>query len=97
MFERLEAIKEKYEELQHDLTNPEIMSDYNKVKSLSKEASDLESTVKKLEKQVIITDTGIEISIPMEEYKSKDNVVITKEPDGTATITIRNIEGVTVK
>ena len=56
-----------------------------------------ESTVKKLEKQVIITDTGIEISIPMEEYKSKDNVVITKEPDGTATITIRNIEGVTVK
>jgi hypothetical protein len=56
-----------------------------------------ESTVKKLEKQVILTDTGIEISIPMEEYISKDNVVITREPDGTATITIRNIEGVTVK
>jgi hypothetical protein len=33
----------------------------------------------------------------MEEYISKDNVVITKEDDGTATITIRNIEGVTVK
>jgi hypothetical protein len=56
-----------------------------------------ESTVKKLEKQMIVTDTGIEISIPMEEYISKDNVVITKEDDGTATITIRNIEGVTVK
>ncbi|MDO4942889.1 MAG: nucleoid-associated protein [Lachnospiraceae bacterium] len=56
-----------------------------------------ESTVKKLEKQVIITDTGIEISIPMEEYKSKENIVIKKEPDGTATIMIRNIEAVTVK
>jgi len=56
-----------------------------------------ESTVKKLEKQVIITDTGIEISIPMEEYKTKENVIITKEPDGTASITIRNIETVTVK
>lgn len=56
-----------------------------------------ESTVKKLEKQVIITDTGIEISIPMEEYNTKDNVVITREPDGTATITIKNIEGVVTK
>ncbi|MEE1312993.1 MAG: nucleoid-associated protein [Lachnospiraceae bacterium] len=56
-----------------------------------------ESTVKKLEKQIIVTDTGIEISIPMEEYNTKENVVITKEPDGTATITIKNIEGVVVK
>lgn len=56
-----------------------------------------ESTVKKLEKQVIVTDTGIEISIPMEEYNTKENVIITREEDGTATITIRNIEGVTVK
>lgn len=56
-----------------------------------------ESTVKKLEKQVIVTDTGIEIKIPMEEYNTKDNVIITKEPNGTSTITIRNIEGVTVK
>ncbi|MDO4170778.1 MAG: nucleoid-associated protein [Lachnospiraceae bacterium] len=55
------------------------------------------STVKKLEKQVIVTDTGIEISIPMEEYNTKENVVITREADGTSTITIRNIEGVSVK
>lgn len=47
MFERLDAIEKKYNELQSDLTNPEIISDYNKLKTLSKEASDLEETVKK--------------------------------------------------
>ena len=47
MFERLDAIEQKYNELQADLTNPEIMSDYNKVKVLSKESRDLEETVKK--------------------------------------------------
>ncbi len=49
MFERLDAIVAKYNELQKDLTNPEIMNDYNKIKVLSKESSDLESTVKKYE------------------------------------------------
>ena len=49
MFERLDAIVAKYNELQNDLTNPEIMSDYNKIKVLSKESSDLEPTVKKYE------------------------------------------------
>ena len=49
MFERLDAIVAKYNELQKDLTNPEIMSDYNKIKVLSKESRDLEETVKKYE------------------------------------------------
>ena len=49
MFERLDAIEAKYKELQTSLSNPDIMSDYNKVKALSKEASDLELTTKKYE------------------------------------------------
>ncbi len=47
MFERLNSIESKYNELQTELTKPEVMSDYNKLKTLSKEASDLEETVKK--------------------------------------------------
>ena len=42
MFERLENILKKYEELKNELTNPEVLSDYNKLKVLSKEQSDLE-------------------------------------------------------
>ncbi|MBQ9834408.1 MAG: peptide chain release factor 1 [Bacilli bacterium] len=47
MFERLENIKAKYEEVSELLTNPEIMSDFNKLKDLSKEQSDLKVTVDK--------------------------------------------------
>lgn len=48
MFERLDAIVNKYNELQRDLTNPENMNDYNKIRALSKESSDLEETVKNM-------------------------------------------------
>ena len=47
MFERLDAITAKYNELQNELTKPEVMADYNKVKEISKETSSLEETVKK--------------------------------------------------
>lgn len=56
-----------------------------------------ESTVKKLEKQVLLTDTGIEITIPMEEYNSKSNVEVIEEPGGGKTIVIKNIENLTLK
>ncbi|MEG0794305.1 MAG: peptide chain release factor 1 [Bacilli bacterium] len=45
MFKRLEAIVEKYNELKEELTKPEILNDFNKLKSLSKEQSDLEEIV----------------------------------------------------
>lgn len=56
-----------------------------------------ESTVKKLEKQVLLTDTGIEITIPMEEYNSKSNVEVIEEPGGAKTIVIKNIENLILK
>ena len=45
MIERLDAIEKKYQEIQESLTNPEVYSDMNKMKALSKEAADLEDTV----------------------------------------------------
>ncbi len=44
MFKRLDAIVEKYEELEKELSTPEVLNDYNKLKNLSKEKSDLEET-----------------------------------------------------
>ena len=41
MFERLDNIVQKYEELKLELTKPEILNDYNKLKNLSKEQSEL--------------------------------------------------------
>ena len=47
MKERLESIKKRYEEIANLLMDPEIMSDFNKIKSLSKEQSDLKEIVDK--------------------------------------------------
>ena len=47
MIERLEAIKDKYEELTKELTNPEVLNDYNQLRKLSKEQKNLEETYNK--------------------------------------------------
>lgn len=56
-----------------------------------------EATVKKLLSLDLYTDTGIEIKIPMKEYDTKDNIQITKEPDGTSTVVIKNVENINVR
>lgn len=45
MIERLDIIEARFAELEKELVNPEVLSDYNKMKSLSKEKSSLEETV----------------------------------------------------
>ena len=45
MIERLDAIEKRYQDIQTELANPDVYSDMNKMRSLSKEASDLEETV----------------------------------------------------
>lgn len=47
MFERLDAIKVKYEELTEKLSTPEVLNDYNTLKKLSKEQRDLEPAYNK--------------------------------------------------
>ena len=47
MKERLESIKKRYEEITTLLMDPETMSDFNKIKALSKEQSDLKEIVDK--------------------------------------------------
>ena len=57
MFDRLEAVKNKYEELTQELTNPEVLNDYNKLKKLSKEQKDLEETYNKYQEyQKVVND-----------------------------------------
>ncbi len=49
MKERLESIKKRYEEIANELMDPKITEDFNKLKSLSKEQSDLKEIVDKYE------------------------------------------------
>ena len=45
MFERLDAMVDKYNELNELLSSEEVLNDYNKLKDISKEKSDLEETI----------------------------------------------------
>ena len=45
MFERLDGIVNKYNELTEKLSTEEVLNDYNLLRDLSKEKSDLEETV----------------------------------------------------
>ena len=49
MEERLEAVLKRYHEIESELMDPEIMQDFKKVSTLSKEQSTLEELVKKYE------------------------------------------------
>ncbi|MCR5654417.1 MAG: nucleoid-associated protein [Lachnospiraceae bacterium] len=50
-----------------------------------------EKTFKKYETQVIRTDSGIEIKIPMKEYNDPASVEFVTEDDGTTSVLIKNI------
>ena len=54
-------------------------------------------TTKRLEKQYLTTDTGIEINIPMEQYNNKENVEFITNPDGTISVLIKNINQLSSK
>ena len=56
-----------------------------------------ESTVKKLEKQIMVTDSGIEISIPMETYNKLANLAVQTDVTGKTTIIIKNIDNLILK
>ncbi|MBD7984651.1 peptide chain release factor 1 [Sporosarcina sp. Sa2YVA2] len=45
MFERLQAVEDRYDRLNEMLSDPEIVSDMNKLRTYSKEQSDLQDTV----------------------------------------------------
>lgn len=56
-----------------------------------------ETTKKKFGKQQLMTDTGIEIKIPMEQYNSTDSIEFITNEDGTISVLIKNIGKITSK
>lgn len=55
------------------------------------------ATIKKLEKQFLTTDSGIEINIPMEQYNNPENIEFITNEDGTISVLIKNINRLITK
>ncbi|MCH5261942.1 MAG: nucleoid-associated protein [Lachnospiraceae bacterium] len=71
------------------------MEKYNMVKEEIQPRS--ENTVRKYQSQHLYTDTGIEIKIPMEQYKNPRCVEFITNSDGTVSVLIKNIEHLEAK
>lgn len=71
------------------------MEKYDMVKETVRPES--EKTIRKYEKQCLTTDTGIEIKIPMEQYRDKNSVEFITNADGTVSVYIKNIGHLTAK
>ena len=94
---RVEAVKEKVfadsPQMQADLD--EKLEKYNMAGDVVAPKS--EQTLRKFQKQHILTDTGIEITIPMEEYENPDRVEFLTNPDGTISVLIKNVGKLSAK
>lgn len=55
------------------------------------------ATLKRYEKQCLSTDTGVEIKIPMEQYRDKDSIEFITNEDGSISILIKNVGHITSK
>lgn len=73
----------------------EQMEKYDMVRQEVLPQSD--TTVKKYQKQHLMTDTGIEIKIPMDQYRNTNNIEFITNQDGTISLLIKNIEHLQAK
>ena len=72
MFNRLDAIEKRYNELSEELVKPEVLNDFNKLKELWKEQSDLEETVKTYEEYKKVDDNLHQAETMAEDPELKD-------------------------
>ncbi|WP_434311548.1 nucleoid-associated protein [Hominifimenecus sp. rT4P-3] len=94
---RVEAVKEKVfsdrpqmqAELEEKLEKYHLSGEVVAPKS--------EQTLRKFQKQHLTTDTGIEITIPMEEYENPERVEFLTNPDGTISVLIKNVGKLSAK
>ena len=82
MIERLEEVQKKYNEIKDELVKPEVLNDYNKLKKLSKEQSDLEE----------IVTTYEEYKEVKEEIKSNKELLNDKDLGEMAQIELETLE-----
>ncbi len=93
----VEELAEKIFEEQPELkvAFQDKMEKYDMVKEEIQPRS--ENTVRKYQSQHLYTDTGIEIKIPMDQYKNPRSVEFITNPDGTVSVLIKNIEHLEAK
>ncbi|HAR92268.1 MAG TPA: peptide chain release factor 1 [Eubacterium sp.] len=79
MFDKLEAIVERFNEINEQLTKPEVVNDQNKYRKLMKEQSDLEPIVEAYEEYKKCKETIDESLMILDEESDEDIKDLAKE------------------
>ena len=79
MFDKLEAIVEKFNEINEQLTNPDVVNDQNKYRKLMKEQSDLEPIVEAFNEYKKCKETVEESLMILDEESDEDIKDLAKE------------------
>ncbi|WP_400244062.1 peptide chain release factor 1 [Niallia sp. JL1B1071] len=86
MFDRLQAVEDRYEKLNELLSDPEIVNDTKKLRDYSKEQSDIQETVEVYREYKEVKEQHLEAKMMLEEkLDSEMREMVKEELDETAT------------
>lgn len=92
MFDQLEIIENRYEQLNELLSDPDVVSDSNKLREYSKEQSDLQETVDTFREYKSHKETISESREMLEETDDKEMIEMLKEEIGTSERALPELE-----
>ena len=79
MFDQLDIVEERYEQLNELLSDPEVVSDSNLLRKYSKEQSELQKTVEVYRQDKQVKEDAEEIELMLAETDDADEVEMLKE------------------
>lgn len=79
MFDQLDIVEERYEQLNELLSDPEVVSDSNLLRKYSKEQSELQKTVEVYRQYKQVKEDAEEIELMLSETDDADEVEMLKE------------------
>ncbi|UXR77878.1 MULTISPECIES: peptide chain release factor 1 [unclassified Staphylococcus] len=79
MFDQLDIVEERYEQLNELLSDPDVVSDANKLRQYSKEQSDLQKTVDVYRQYKQVKEDSEEIELMMAETDDQDEIDMLKQ------------------
>ncbi|MCO4355269.1 peptide chain release factor 1 [Staphylococcus agnetis] len=83
MFDQLDIVEERYEQLNELLSDPEVVSDSDKLRKYSKEQSELQKTVEVYRNYKQVKEELNDIEIMLNETSDADEIEILKEEAAT--------------
>ncbi|BBK27648.1 peptide chain release factor 1 [Staphylococcus arlettae] len=79
MFDQLDIVEERYEQLNELLSDPEVVNDSNKLRAYSKEQADLQKTVDVYREYKQVNEDLSELELMLQDTKDKDEIEMLKE------------------